>query len=225
MAKLIVIEGLDGSGKATQARLLHERLEGLGEDVRKLAFPDYNNPSSSLVRMYLDGVFGDKPGDVNAYAASAFYAVDRYASYRQFWKSDYDSGKVILADRYATSNAIYQLAKIEKSHWDGFLGWLEDFEYQKLEIPQPDLVIYLDMPPDISQKLMSRRYGGDESKKDLHESNRAFLSQCRQSALYAAKRYGWKIISCAQGGQPRPIDVIGRDVLTAAQAVLTNLKS
>lgn len=222
MAKLIVIEGLDGSGKATQARLLGERLEGMGKEVRKLTFPDYDNPSSALVRMYLDGVFGDKPDDVNAYAASAFYAVDRYASYRQFWESDYHSGKIILADRYATSNAIYQLTKVETSQWDNFLGWIEDFEYQKLEIPQPDLVIYLDMPPDVSQKLMSLRYGGDESKKDLHESNRAFLAQCRQSALYAAKRYGWKIISCARGEQPRAIEEIGRDVLTAAQAVLTN---
>ena len=165
MAKLIVIEGLDGSGKATQTRLLKESLEGMGKEVRKLTFPDYDNPSSSLVRMYLDGVFGDKPDDVNAYAASAFYAVDRYASYRQFWEGDYRSGKIILADRYATSNAIYQLTKVENTQWDGFLGWIEDFEYNKLEIPQPDLVIYLDMPPDVSQKLMTLRYGGDESKK------------------------------------------------------------
>lgn len=221
MAKLIVIEGLDGSGKATQARLLEERLEEMGKEVKKLTFPDYDNPSSALVRMYLDGVFGDKPDDVNAYAASAFYAVDRYASYRQFWESDYRSGKIILADRYATSNAVYQLTKVERTQWDGFLGWIEDFEYKKLEIPQPDLVIYLDMPPDVSQKLMSLRYGGDESKKDLHESNRAFLSQCRQSALYAANRYGWKIISCAQGGQPRTVEEIGRDVLAAAQAVIS----
>ena len=222
MAKLIVIEGLDGSGKATQTRLLKESLEGMGKEVRKLTFPDYDNPSSALVRMYLDGVFGDKPDDVNAYAASAFYAVDRYASYRQFWEGDYRSGKITLADRYATSNAIYQRTKVENTQWDGFLGWIEDFEYNKLEIPQPDLVIYLDMPPDVSQKLMTLRYGGDESKKDLHESNRAFLSQCRRSALYAAKRYGWKIISCAQGEQPRAIEEIGRDVLAAAQAVLSN---
>lgn len=220
MAKLIVIEGLDGSGKATQTRLLQKRLESMGKEVRKLTFPDYENPSSALVRMYLDGVFGSRPNDVNAYAASAFYAVDRYASYRQFWENDYHSGKIILADRYATSNAIYQLTKVEKTKWDGFLNWIEDFEYEKLEIPRPDLVIYLDMPPEISQKLMSVRYGGDESKKDLHESNCAFLLQCRQTALYAAKRYGWKIISCTQGEQPRTIEEIGQDVLAAAAAAL-----
>lgn len=121
------------------------------------------------MKMYLDGEFGDKPDDVNAYAASAFYAVDRVASYLQFWKKECDNGGVILSDRYVTSNIIYQMSKLPKEEWNSFIDWLNDFEYEKLGIPKPDLVIYLDVEPEVSQKLMEKRYGGDNSKKDLHE--------------------------------------------------------
>lgn len=220
-AKLIVIEGLDGSGKATQAAELKKSLEEQGTAVCQVTFPDYDSPSSSLVKMYLDGAFGNKPGDVNAYAASAFYAVDRYASFKRNWQEQYRDGTLILADRYTTSNAIYQLAKMEKDGWDGFLEWLEDFEYQKLGIPRPELVLYLDMPPDISQKLMTARYGGDESKKDLHESNRAFLGDCREAALYAAEKCGWKIIPCAAFENPRTIEEIAQDVLDAVNHIIS----
>lgn len=220
-AKLIVIEGLDGSGKATQTAVLQKSLEEQGTTVRKVTFPDYGSPSSSLVKMYLDGAFGDKPDDVNAYAASAFYAVDRFASFKQSWETQYRAGTLILADRYATSNAIYQLAKMDKEGWDSFLSWLEDFEYRKLGIPRPDLVVYLDMPPEISQKLMTARYGGDESKKDLHESNRQFLLECRQAALYAAEKCGWKIIPCAASGNPRTIEEIAQDVHSAVKHIIS----
>lgn len=220
-AKLIVIEGLDGSGKATQTAALHKSLKEQGLAVCKVTFPDYDSPSSSLVKMYLDGAFGNEPDDVNAYAASSFYAVDRYASFKQKWGSQYRAGTLILADRYATSNAIYQLAKMDRDGWDGFLSWLEDFEYEKLGIPRPDLVVYLDMPPDISQKLMTARYGGDESKKDLHESNQAFLTDCREAALYAADQCGWKIIPCAASGKPRTIEEIAQDVLTAVKHMIS----
>ena len=179
MNKLIVIEGLDGSGKSTQLDLLISALSAKGKKVRKIKLPDYDSPSSTLVKMYLSGDFGKDPNAVNAYAAGAFYAVDRYASFVLDWKADYESNKIIVADRYATSNSIYQMEKIDCSDWDAYLDWSEDFEYNKLGIPKPDAVIYLDMPVGISQKLMTRRYNGNESKKDVHEADVEFLNKCR----------------------------------------------
>lgn len=211
-SKIIVIEGLDGSGKATQTKLLAEKLLSRGLPVRKLEYPDYNSPASAPVRMYLGGEFGDKPGDVNAYAASAFYAVDRIASFLKDWKRDYKNGTVFLSDRYATSNVIYQMAKVPDSERDDFLRWQADFEYDKLGLPRPDAVIYLDVDPDVSQKLMEKRYGGDNSKKDLHESNLAFLLSCRKSALYAAEKCGWQIINCCRDGEIRTIEDIAKEL-------------
>lgn len=208
---LIVLEGLDGSGKGTQTKRLYESLEKKGP-VRRLSFPNYASPSSALVKMYLQGDFGSRPEDVNAYAASAFYAVDRYASYQMDWRRDYEAGVLLLADRYATSNLVYQLAKLPREEWPGYLRWAEDFEYEKLGIPRPDLVLYLDMPPEISQKLLSRRYQGDESKKDLHERDTAFLAHCRECALFAAEKLGWEVISCGRHGEPRPIEDIQQEL-------------
>lgn len=219
--KLIVIEGLDGSGKGTQTALLTKALADMNIKVKQVSFPDYDNPSSALVKMYLNGALGSKPGDVNAYAASSFYAVDRYASYKQFWQSDYESGTVILADRYATSNAIYQLSKLEANERNSFLSWLEFYEYNQLQLPKPDAVIYLDMPIEISQQLLSKRYNGDDNKKDLHESNFEFLKQCRRSALYALKQQGWSLVECSRDNEPRSIEDIHNDVL---QLVLNALK-
>ncbi len=210
--KLVVIEGLDGSGKATQTGLLFEALLAQGKPVRRLSFPDYRQPSSALVKMYLSGEFGRDPSDVNAYAASSFYAVDRYASYMKFWKEDYERGMLLLADRYTTSNAIYQMVKSRREEWNNYLCWLQDYEYKKLGLPKPDCVLYLDMPTEISQKLMSRRYQGDESKKDLHESNVEFLRHCREAALYSAQHLGWHVIPCAKDGEPRTIEEIHQDV-------------
>ena len=211
--RFIVIEGLDGSGKATQTEILKNYLESKGEKVRKLSFPDYNNPSSSLVKMYLAGEFGDNPADVNAYAASAFYTVDRAASYLKFWKADYEGGTVILADRYATSNIIYQMSKLPREEWDSFIDFQESLEYEKIRVPKPDLIIYLDVEPEVSQRLLSGRYSGDESRKDLHEKNIGFLLECRESALYAAERLGWVRISCTENGSMRTIDDISNDIL------------
>ncbi len=211
--KFIVIEGLDGSGKATQTEILRKHLESNGEKVTKLTFPDYDNDSSALVKMYLGGEFGSSPDDVNAYAASAFYTVDRIASYLKFWKEDYENGNYILADRYSTSNIIYQMSKLPESEWDSFIGFQEDFEYNKIKVPKPDLVIYLDVEPDVSQKLLSGRYSGDESKKDLHEKNVDFLLECRKSALYAADKLGWKKISCTENGGMRSLEDIAEDIL------------
>lgn len=213
--KFIVIEGLDGSGKATQTEILRKYFEQNGEAVKKLTFPDYDNESSALVKMYLGGEFGDNPDDVNAYAAAAFYTVDRIASYLKFWKEDYENGSVILADRYATSNIIYQMSKLPESDWDSYIDFQQDFEYSKIKVPEPDLIIYLDVEPEVSQKLLSSRYSGDESKKDLHEKNLNFLLSCRKSALYAAERLGWVKISCTKDGEMRSIEDISADILKA----------
>lgn len=213
MAKLIIIEGLDGSGKSTQTALLEEYFSLNNVNYRKIKLPDYDSPSSTLVKMYLAGEFGKNADSVNAYAAGAFYAVDRYASFMLDWEADYKSKDVILADRYATSNSIYQMEKLDKIRWDEYLDWSADFEYNKIGIPKPDLVIYLDMPIEISQKLMTSRYNGDENKKDVHESNVAFLNKCRESALYAAKKQGWAVIECSDGVNPLSVDEIHSKII------------
>ncbi len=211
--KLIVIEGLDGSGKATQTKNLYNYLKENNQDVVTVTFPDYDSPASVLVKMYLNSEFGDDPNAVNAYSASAFYAVDRVASFIKNWKKDYDSGKTILCDRYATSNIIYQMSKVPENQRDSFIEWQYDFEYNKLGLPAPDQVIYLDVEPEVSQKLMLKRYQGDESKKDLHEKNVDFLLNCRENALYAAKKLNWNVISCTKDGEMKSIEEIFQEIL------------
>ncbi len=209
---LIVIEGLDGSGKGTQTVRLCDTIRLSGHAVRQISFPNYEDTSAALVKSYLAGEFGSSPDAVNAYAASSFYAVDRYAAYKKYWSDDYLSGVNIVADRYTTSNAVYQMTKLPQEGWDDYLRWLEDYEYRLLALPRPDVVLYLDMPPEISQKLMSGRYDGDESKKDIHEADVPFQALCRRSALYAADRLGWHVVTCGADGQPRVIDDIAADV-------------
>ena len=210
--KLIVLEGIDGSGKSAQYRRLKARFEREGIDCRTIVFPRYDQESSALIRMYLEGRFGKDPEDVGACAASIFYAVDRYASFLRFWRKDYLSGATIVADRYTTSNAVYQMEKTPREDWNKYLAWLQDYEYGKLQLPRPDLVLFLDMPTEISQRLLSGRYAGDERKKDLHESNVEFLTRCRRTALYAAEAMGWHTVSCSQEGAPRKIEDIQRDI-------------
>lgn len=218
--KLIVIEGLDGSGKATQTKLLYEALREKYNNVIRISFPDYSQPSSSLVKMYLNSEFGDNPDDVNAYAASSFFAVDRYASYMKFWKKNYKNGDIVLADRYSTSNCTFQMSKLDKSEWDAYLEWFNDYEYSKLGLPVPDVVIYLDMPTEVSQKLMNKRYHGDECKKDLHESNIKFLKSCGESAMYSAKKFNWNIVECSKNGEPRSIDDIHSEIIDIVERMI-----
>lgn len=213
MGKLIIIEGLDGCGKSTQTALLEKYFQNENIKYKKIKLPDYESKSSTLVKMYLGGEFGENADDVNAYAAGAFYAVDRFASYKLDWGRDYEAGTLILADRYATSNSIYQMEKIDEAKWDEYLDWSADFEYNKIGIPKPDLVIFLDMPVEVSQKLMTSRYNGDEGKKDVHEANVEFLNNCRKSALYTAKKQGWAVIPCSDGENPLPIDEIHNTIL------------
>lgn len=204
MGKLIVFEGTDGSGKSTQFKRLCARLERENRPFRRLVFPQYDQPSSALLRMYLGGEFGSHPSDVNPYAASTFYAVDRYASWKKVWGAYYEAGGLVLADRYTTSNAVHQAAKAPESQRKPFLAWLEDFEFNKLGLPRPDLVVYLDMPTDRAVELLRARESATHTHGDIHEVDTAYLKQCRQAALEAADFYGWKRISCADAaGQVR----------------------
>lgn len=206
--RLLVLEGLDGSGKSTQYELLQKFLDENNVDFKAISFPDYDKPSSALVKMYLGGEFSKNAADINAYAASSFYAVDRYASFKLYWEKEYSDGKFILAARYVTSNAIYQMVKLPESEWDSYLDWLEEYEYGKLELPKPDKVVFLDMPVEVSQKLLSGRYNGDESKKDIHEVNVDFLKACRKAALFTAKKHGWEVVPCSDGENPLSIEEI-----------------
>lgn len=215
MGKLIVIEGLDGSGKSTQLELLEKNLKAKGVDCKAVSFPNYDNPSSTLVKMYLGGEFGKKPGDVNAFAASVFYSVDRYASFKADWGNYYNDGGTIVSGRYTTSNAVHQCSKLPESEWTSFLDWLYDFEYNKIAIPKPDKVIFLDMPIEVSQKLLSKRYKGDETKKDIHESDTEYLAKCRKAAVFTAEYSNWEIIPCSENGEARTIEDIAQDVLNS----------
>ncbi len=222
MGIFIDLEGLDGSGKTTQTELICKRLQQDGIDFKQIKLPDYESDSSILVRKYLAGDFGKNAGDVNAYAASVLYAADRFASFTEKWGNDYKSGKLIFADRYTPANALYQMTKLTKEEWDPYLEWLFDFEYNKIGIPAPDKVIFLDMPVEVSQKLMTQRYQGDESKKDVHEANVEFLNACREAALYAAKKYNWSVISCAQNGEPLSIQTINDQVYNILKETIQN---
>ena len=212
--KLIVIEGLDGSGKATQAQKLYETLKNNGENVIKVSFPDYNSDSSSLVKMYLNGEFGTDPNVINPYAASSFYAVDRFASYAKNWRQFYLDGGTVIADRYTTSNAIHQCAKLPKEQWNGFIEWLFHYEYKLLGIPTPYRTIYLRVDPAVSQELMTKRYEGNEAKKDIHEANLGYLMKARKAADYCAETLSWSVVECSRERQIRTISEISKDILS-----------
>ena len=212
MGKLIVIEGTDGSGKSTQFRRLTQRLQQDNQDFQTLVFPRYQEESSALIRMYLGGAFGSKPSDVNAYAASAFYAVDRYASYKQDWGQYYEQGGLIVSDRYTTSNAVHQASKEPDVQQGDFLKWLYEFEYDRLGLPRPDLTIYLDVPTDFTEKLLRGREQATNTQADIHEQDMQYLATCRQTGRKAAAFYGWTVIDCVKDGQMRGIEDIHEEI-------------
>ncbi len=220
MGKLIVLEGTDGSGKSTQFRLLTQAIEAKGIKFQKLVFPQYREESSALIRMYLGGQFGGKPTDVNAYAASAFYAVDRYASYKKVWGDWYQGGGLVLSDRYTTSNAVHQASKEPPEGRGEFLRWLYEFEYEKLGLPRPDLTIYLDVPTQFSEKLLRSREAATDTKADIHEQDMTYLSTCRQMGRAAAAFYGWTVIDCVRDGAMRSVEDIHREILGHVNACL-----
>ena len=220
MGKLIVIEGTDGSGKSTQFRLMSQHLEKDGVAFKHIVFPRYSEESSALIRMYLGGQFGDKPSDVNAYAASSFYAVDRYASYKMDWGKWYEEGGVVISDRYTTSNAVHQASKESGQARQDYLKWLYEFEYDRLGLPRPDLTIYLDVPTDFTEKMLRGREQETNTKADIHEKDMQYLATCRQCGRDAAAFYGWKVIQCVQEGKMRSIEDIHNEIYAAVKQCL-----
>ncbi|BED92006.1 MAG: thymidylate kinase [Candidatus Improbicoccus pseudotrichonymphae] len=194
--KILVVEGLDGSGKKTQSLLLQKKLKSENCLAELISFPNYENKSSAFLKMYLNGEFGFSPGDTNPYAASSFFAIDRFINLKLKLENEYKNSEIIICDRYTTSNIIYQMPKLEFNKWDSFLKWLEDFEYVRLGIPSPDVVVYLDMSIKLSDTLLKKRYGDDISKKDIHESDLKYLSLCQEAAYFAAEKFNWHIIRC-----------------------------
>ena len=205
MAKFIVLEGLDGSGKGTQTELLRDYLKKQGKRVRVIDFPDYNSEGCALVKMYLDGKLGSDPDATNAYAASMFFAADRYVSYVTSWKADHlDPDTVVLANRYTTANAYHQLSKMPEEQWDEFLAWLWDFEFGKLGLPEPDRVILLDMPESVSSAMVKSRSEATGRKMDIHEKDTEYLERCRRAAAYTAEKCAWTVVKCAEEGCDKP---------------------
>lgn len=216
MSLVIAIDGTDASGKKTQSDILAESLRSkFGLNVKEISFPDYDDKSSTLVKMYLGGEFGTNANDTNAYAASSFFAVDRYASFVRHWKKEYESDKsVIILNRYTTSNAVHQLAKIDNNaEKQKFLDWLYDYEFVKLGLPVPDLVYFLDMPPEYAEKLLNGRCDETGAKKDIHESDKKHLLCAYNAAQYTCKAWGWTHVSCVQNGEIRTRNDIADEIL------------
>lgn len=213
--KLIVFEGTDGSGKSTQFALACEALTKAGREFRTCRYPQYQEESSALVRMYLGGRFGSRPSDVNAYAASSFYAVDRYAGYKQHWGEFYEKGGTMVLDRYTTSNAVHQASKMPAGEREPFFRWLADFEYGDLGLPCPDVVIWLDMPIELTISNLRRRESDTNTTADIHEVDTEYLRACHDAAAQAAKFYGWQRIACAdENGNLRTIEDIHQEIMT-----------
>jgi len=223
--RLIAIDGLDASGKMTQTELLKETLAELSLPYRYLSFPTYDSDYSAHVNMYLKGRFGDDPEAVNPFAASSFFGADRYCSYMLDWKKDYESGSIILANRYTSANAVHQLSKLKESEYESFLGWLTDYEYEKLGIPKPNAVVYLCVPPEVSQKMIQHRCDETGAEKDIHESNARHLENSYRAALYSAEKLGWIKIDCARDGELRTREEIHQEILQRLEFLIPELKN
>ena len=222
MGKLIVLEGIDGSGKSTQYRLLCDRLGQEGISFSHIVFPRYQKESSALIRAYLGGAFGSNPGDVNAYTASTFYAVDRFASYRDDWGKSYESGGLILSDRYTTSNAVHQGSKLSDAELPEFFAWLEDLEYHRMCLPRPDAVLYLDTTLEVSLRRMERRQADTNTNADIHEKDVGYLVRCLHTADLACSYYGWNRISCFDAqGRERTAEEKQEEIFALLQSILS----
>lgn len=222
MGKLIVIEGTDSSGKETQTKKLYERLLSEGKNVRKISFPNYDSPACEPVKMYLAGKFGDNASKINPYPISTMYAIDRYASYKMDWGNFLQNGGIIITDRYTTSNMVHQASKIEdKEEKEKYLQWLEDLEYNKMELPKPDMVIFLNMPTDMAAKLMAERKNKitGESQKDIHEKNKEYLKKSYDNACEIAKKYNWQEIKCVDK-ELKSIEDIGEEIYNLVSSLL-----
>ena len=221
MGKLIVFEGTDGSGKSTQFGLLTKRLEEEQVSFRRLRFPRYDQESSALIRMYLNGEFGSKPDDVNAYTASTFFSVDRFASYKSDWGALYEQGALIMADRYTTSNAVHQGAKMDKNELSEYFDWLYDLEFDKMKLPRPDLVLYLDVDIEMSLSRMRKREAQTNTNADIHEKDIDYLKRCLETAQIACEHFGWTRIPCRDtDGRERTIQEIHEDIYRIVREII-----
>lgn len=223
MGKLIVIEGTDSSGKETQTKKLFEKLEEKGLKVKKISFPNYDSPACEPVKMYLAGAFGEDAMKVNPYPVSTMYAIDRYASFKTDWEKFYNEDGIIVTDRYVTSNMVHQASKIKDlDEKKQYLNWLEDLEYEKMGIPRPDLVIFLNMPTDMAVKLMAERKNKitGEEKKDIHERDKEYLKESHANACKIANIYNWKEIKCSEGERIKTIEEIGEEVFSLVEKVV-----
>ena len=215
---LIVFEGIDGSGKSTQFQMLCDHMEKTGKPYTRIVFPQYDKASSALLRMYLNGEFGEDPDAVGPYAASTFYAVDRYASYKRVWGGAHSAGATILADRYTTSNAVHQGAKLKGEKRLQFFRWLDEFEHGYMELPRPDLVLYMEIPLETALENMRRRQEETGTQADIHEAGETYLKACCEAAQEAADFYGWRPIRCVRDGKMRDPADIHREILDILRA-------
>ena len=223
MGKLFVIDGTDGSGKQTQFEQLKNRLDKEGIEYKTVSFPNYDSPSASLVKMYLSGEFGEDPKAVNAYIASTFYAVDRYATFKKDYEKYYNDGGIILADRYTTANMVHQAGKIiDETEREKFLDWLWDFEFNLYGLPVPTKVFFLNMPVEKTVELMKNRENkfSHNDKKDIHERNEEHLKDSHEAACYVAKKYDWCEINCVKDDKIRTIEDIHEEIFKHVKGVL-----
>lgn len=222
MGKLIIIEAGDGSGKATQTNLLYENLKKMNKKVAKITFPNYNSPASMPVKMYLNGDFGKAIDDVNPYAASVLFAVDRFASFKEDWEKYLLDDYIVLADRYTTSNMVHQGVKLNEESLDTYLDWLFDLEFSKMNLPKPDKVFFLDVNPEITTKLINTRSKIENRKKDIHEENEEYLTNCYNLYKKLSQKYNWEIIDCTENGKLKTKEKIAEMIL---KSVMDMLKS
>ena len=218
--RLIVLEGIDGSGKSSQYRRICARMEKDGIDYNHIVFPRYDKESSALIRMYLSGQFGTHPDDVNAYAASTFYAVDRFASFREDWGKIYNNGGLMLSNRYTTSNAVHQGSKLSDEELPAFFRWLSDLEYVKMGLPKPDLVIYLDVDIETSLARMEHRQSKNHTKADIHEQDVKYLEDCLRIGHLAAEHYGWRVVPFQKDGKVRALLEKHEEIVQIVQSIL-----
>ncbi|MGL4534672.1 MAG: dTMP kinase [Fusobacteriaceae bacterium] len=221
--KIIVIEGTDSSGKETQSNIIFEKLKGNGINVKKISFPNYESPACAPVKMYLAGEFGEDPIKINPYPISTMYAIDRYASFKQNWGKFYKDGGIVITDRYTTSNMVHQASKIENYNEKlEYLDWLEDLEYEKIKIPRPNIVIFLNMPTEFAIKLMESRKNKitGEMKKDIHEKNHEYLKKSHDNACEVAKLQNWVEIMCVEKNRIKTIEEISEEIFNVVKKLI-----
>lgn len=215
MGKLFVIDGTDGSGKQTQLNKLKERFDKEGINYKSVSFPNYESPSSSLVKIYLNGELSENPNDISPYIASTFYAADRYITFKKEYEEFYNNGGIILADRYTTANMVHQTGKIsDREEREKFLNWLWDFEFKLYGLPVPNEVFFLKMPPEKSFELMANRENKftHEAKKDIHERDKQHIIDSFNAACYVAEKYNWYTINCVKEDRIRTIEDIHNEI-------------